>query len=63
MSLFTTYYPLFMLCVLSVLYVMYRIQPLASTVKKIIIVLCVLTNAAYIAGVSFLHCRMKVHLI
>ncbi|BBP92975.1 hypothetical protein BsIDN1_65930 [Bacillus safensis] len=48
MSLFTTYYPLFMLCVLSVLYVMYRIQPLASTVKKIIIVLCVLTNAAYI---------------
>lgn len=27
---------------------MYRIQPLASTVKKIIIVLCVLTNAAYI---------------
>ncbi|MCY1092813.1 MULTISPECIES: hypothetical protein [Bacillus] len=63
MSIFTTYYPLFMLCVLSVLYVMYRIQPLASTVKKIIIVLCVLTNPPIFAGVSFLHCRMKVHLI
>lgn len=48
MSLITTYYPLFMLCMLSLLYMIYRIQPMASTVKKVIIVLCVLTNAAYI---------------
>lgn len=41
LSLFTTYYPLFMLCVLSVLYVMYRIQPLASTVKNHHCALCV----------------------
>ncbi|MGX9290938.1 glycosyltransferase [Bacillus sp. A015] len=48
MSLFTMYYPLFMLCFLCVLYGMYRIQPVATTVKKIIIILCVSTNVAYI---------------
>ena len=34
LSFITTYYPLFMLCILSLLYMIYRIQPMASTVKK-----------------------------